>query len=908
MVTFSKEMSVANAGTYYQAHYSTVGEYYAPTQAPTIGQAIGKGAEALGLAGDITGEQFEALLSGRDPITGAVLRTRATRETANERAGWDMTLSPPKSISIQALVAGDIRLIEADRQAARRAIEQAEHCAFGRQHGGKDWVQTGNICAVIFEHYDARESQHGQHGPMPQLHHHAFITNLTRRPDGQWRALDPEQMFKARAFIDAIYMAELARNVQQLGYRIVRGSDGAFELAGFTRAQIEAFSERSQDIERLKVERGITSPKAAREVVIETRKPKRQHDEATLKAERLALAAEHGITIGHHPSEPVRQFSATPELQAQRSLDFAVRHATNRRAVADHRDIALAALRHGIGGTDLEHVSACMAARQASGQLIAAGKSHTHPLDSYTTPEMARLERENVALVRQGMHRGRPIAGIAIRSAIDGKVSSTGAHEVREWATAKKLLTDQTDAAVLTLTSSHWVTAIEGLAGTAKTSLVGSVKQFAEQRGWTVHGFGNTSGSVDALTKAGIEARTIAKLRATPLPPKSSRELWIVDESSLLATVPVNELLKIAQQRGVERIVFVGDQKQHLAIEAGCPVAQFLAANIAVARLTTIRRQKEAGLRHVVELSADHSSDEAIDLLLEQRRVVEIPEAAKRYERIAAEYLNAHEAKQKCLVVSPANEERRALNEAVRSTLVEHGYVASIGQQHQILIPRDMTPAQLQHARSYHEHDVIYFSRGSKQQAIPKRAYLTVAAVNDDTLTLRAENGRLIEFDPTRWKGLSVYTSEIRTISVGDRLQWREPDNRRRIANGAYATIRRLNDRNIELKFDKGRTVSMPLSDARKVDLGYASTSHASQGSTVDRVILNIDSTRSVDLVNIRQWYVSSSRSEFDVRVYTDNLQGMRRAVARTQEKEIALDVVKQRHTEQQRQTTGIRL
>jgi conjugative relaxase-like TrwC/TraI family protein len=86
-------------------------------------------------------------------------------------------------------------------------------------------------------------------------------------------------MFKARAFIDGVYMGELARNVQQLGYRIIRGSDGAFELAGFTRKKIEAFSERSQDIERLKAERGINSPKAAREVVLETRKPKRQHDE-----------------------------------------------------------------------------------------------------------------------------------------------------------------------------------------------------------------------------------------------------------------------------------------------------------------------------------------------------------------------------------------------------------------------------------------------------------------------------------------------------------------------------------------------------------------------------------------------------------------------------------------------------
>jgi hypothetical protein len=259
-------------------------------------------------------------------------------------------------------------------------------------------------------------------------------------------------------------------------------------------------------------------------------------------------------------------------------------------------------------------------------------------------------------------------------------------------------------------------------------------------------------------------------------------------------------------------------------------------------------------------------------------------------------------------VVSPANDERRELNQTIRSTLVANGYVQSLGQQHEILIPRDMTPEQLKDARSYHEGDVIYFSRGSEQQAIPKRAYLTVAAVNDNTLTLRAENGRLLEFDPARWKGLSVYTSETRTIAVGDRLEWREPDNKRRIANHEYTTIYKIDAHNIEVRFDKGRKLSMPLSDARKIDLGYASTSHGSQGSTVQHVVMHVDSSRHVDLANIRQWYVGVSRPELDARVYTDSVQGMRRAVARKQEKELALDVVKQQPRQSQTQSTGMRI
>ena len=163
---------------------------------------------------------------------------------------------------------------------------------------------------------------------------------------------------------------------------------------------------------------------------------------------------------------------------------------------------------------------------------------------------------------------------------------------------------------------------------------------------------------------------------------------------------------------------------------------QFLANNLVLAQLTTIRRQQDPELRRAVELAAHERIGEAIDLLTEQKRVSAIADTAARYERIAADYLDAYEAGQRVLVVAPANDERRALNQAIRERLVAHRYVASLGREHQILIPRDLTPAELRHARSYHEGEVLYFSRGSKKQGIPKHAYLTVGAVNTEQLSL----------------------------------------------------------------------------------------------------------------------------------------------------------------------------
>jgi len=123
------------------------------------------------------------------------------------------------------------------------------------------------------------------------------------------------------------------------------------------------------------------------------------------------------------------------------------------------------------------------------------------------------------------------------------------------------------------------------------------------------------------------------------------------DHVFLPAVLPM--LLKAARQQGVERLAFVGDQKQHQAIKAGAPLKQFLAQNMAVAYLREIRRQADPELRRAVQM-AEARASEALDLLEEQQRVTEIPDVKKRYEQIAANYLRGHELGQQTLVVSPA--------------------------------------------------------------------------------------------------------------------------------------------------------------------------------------------------------------------------------------------------------------
>ena len=201
---------------------------------------------------------------------------------------------------------------------------------------------------------------------------------------------------------------------------------------------------------------------------------------------------------------------------------------------------------------------------------------------------MIALERGNIELMRAGQGRAAAISS---------------PNEIRRWASQRNLLSDQTAVAELTLASTDWITSIEGRAGASKTTTVGAIRQFAEDHGYAVYGFAPTTRAVKSLSEAGISARTVASLLESQSARDASSEVWIIDESSLLPTRQVNRLLRKAREQSVKRIVLVGDQGQHHAIEAGRPVYQMQEAGMLVARLDTIRRQHDPQLREAVTLA-----------------------------------------------------------------------------------------------------------------------------------------------------------------------------------------------------------------------------------------------------------------------------------------------------------------
>src|SRR5919201_4200809 len=182
---------VGRAASYYE---DGADDYYAGEGEASAWQ--GKGAEALALHGSVDPERFRELLAGHVTPGGPSSRS-ARRHDAKDRIGIDLTFSAPKSVSLQALVGGDARIVEAHDRAVAFALAAAEERAQTRKKvKGESRVEdTRNLVIAKFRHETSREQD-------PQLHTHALVLNLTRRSDGEWRALRNDEIVTATKYLD----------------------------------------------------------------------------------------------------------------------------------------------------------------------------------------------------------------------------------------------------------------------------------------------------------------------------------------------------------------------------------------------------------------------------------------------------------------------------------------------------------------------------------------------------------------------------------------------------------------------------------------------------------------------------------------------------------------------------------
>jgi len=892
MLTISKPLSAGQAQTYHTKEFTSKEQNYWSQMGEIRGEWQGQLAGRFGLAGAVSSADFAALSEGQHPKTGEQLvRQRASYEyhgtdgktvkTMEHRAGWDATFSAPKSVSLTALVGGDDRVREAHRESVRAALEQLEHYTQARIGGNHAPESTAKFIAAKFEHDTARPVD----GYVaPQLHTHAVIFNLTERDNGLYRAVQPQSLFASQQFATAIYQSELTYRLRHLGYEITAGRSGAPEIKGYTQEYLDASSPRSQQIREYLERTGRAGSEAAEIAAHSTRDRKEIHSTAEVMAAHRKIAAKFGnqaeaVVRAARERQQHHEKPAQAVDRVRESITFSRDKNFEREAVVDERALIRDGLRRGMGEVTYSQVRANLNSRLSAGEFQLVEHPSGSPARQFTTAETIAAEHEILRRVDDGRNQVEPVLFRSQAIAVADQHSHLNSAQ-------RSVVED-------VLSSRDRIQGVQGYAGTGKTTTLSVIQAAAESQGYAVEGLAPTSRAARQLAEAGVETGTLQGFltRGANRETTEKKHFYFVDESSLASTNQIREFLgRLGSQ---DRVLLIGDTRQHQGVEAGRPFEQLQQAGMRTAHLDEIVRQKDPALKSAVESLAKGDVSGALESLHNQGRIREISDTGERIRAIARSYV---ESPEKTLIVSPDNASRRELNIAVREELKAKGALAPEEHQFKILIQRqELTGAERRWASGYEIGDVVRYARGSKAVAIEAGTYGTVVSVNSASNSLSVEQlpGNVVTYDPRRLTGVSAYREATHEFSVGDKIQFTAPDKSLGIANRDIAVIDSISpDGHISARLDNGRPIEFDAKAYRHFDHGYAVTSHSAQGLTAARVLINAHTAAHPDLLNSRFAYVAVSRASHDAMMFTDNIAKLHPQLRSDVPKSSALEII----------------
>ena len=903
VATVSGLTSSAQAASYYEAD-----DYYAQGgQSPSSWE--GKAADDLGLEGEVDRDTFRALLDGK--IAGRQLGTMRDGQLEH-RPGWDLTLSAPKSVSIMALVAGDKRLIAAHGAAVRTALTHVEHHMAAtriRADGDVTREVTGKLAIASFRHITSREQD-------PQLHNHNVILNMTKGADGVWRSLEPRALYQLQKQVGAIYRQELAIQARELGYDIVTAKDSMFEIAGVPEAAATALSVRTAQIDARLEERGTSRENASAAekqiAALDTRQAKVEVDHVTLvtdwratadaagfaKAERIALVASAQARAA---SPDYRQSLADgQDRAAQRAVAFAADKLGERQSVFSESALHEEAGQFALGKVSYAAIARAVVRSDRDGNLAARSfiDKRGASFPGFTTRSNIENEKAILRIEANGRGQSAPVISRLAAAKIVAREADASARSGRAWTP------DQRAATTQLLSTVNRVAAVQGYAGTAKTTTVlATYAHEATRRGVRVTALAPTASAATVLGQAlDMRGDTVARhLLAPEGRQQSGPSTWIVDEASMLSAHDMARLL-VAAERANARVILVGDVKQLGSVGAGAAFAQLQSAGMETAKLAEIVRQTNPLTKEAVEASIQGDARRALDALDRGGgMIVAHADHAERMKAMAKDYAALSPKDQRStIVIDPSRAGRDALNADIRTQLVANGQLTGAAIAMRTLESKGMTRAEARDARSYAIGEVVRFARDYDAKGIARRETLVVTGIDPgkNAVTLAKADGQQIDWRPRQWGAAKseAFTVGIMELMKGDRIEFTRNDRALGRENGAQASViaTSADERTARLRLDNGKFQTLSLDNAADQHLrhGYVQTAHAAQGRTAERVMIHADS-RATNLVDQKMMYVAVSRAKASAAVYTDDRGKLASALKeRVGERQVALDNV----------------
>ena len=592
------------------------------------------------------------------------------------------------------------------------------------------------------------------------------------------------------------------------------------------------------------------------------------------------------------PVEPAAAGTGTPAAERDAAADpapassaadavaWAMAHLSEREAVFSRTDLLAAALAHAPGAVAIGEVEHAVAALERGGALHAVDLPGAEA--SLATDRTVGEERETVALMRGGQARGRaPMRSWQVQGHLNKGPLTAGQKE------AVKLILSAKDRTV----------GVQGYAGTGKTTMLSRARALAEKKGWRMAGLAPSASAAQTLAaEAGIPTETLQMFLARNagvaegrLTKKGAREMraafaktiLVVDEGSLASTVQARDLLRIASELRIPRVVLVGDAKQLDAVDAGKPFAQLQAAGMQTATMDEIMRQRDPALKEAVEASLKGDIARAFEKLGSNVAEVKPDNIAGA---VAARWLRLDaDARENTGVMAPSHELRQAINGHIRERLAREGRIHGPAMQSERLVSKGYTNAEKALAGNYAAGDVVAFHRPYKRIGVEKGDERRVMGVDHKARAVLLDDGRggRVAWKPEeiggRRGGSEVYRAEEIALRAGDRIRWTRNDGGLGLVNSRTAEVVGIANGRVTFRLEDGKTLELGRTDPqlRHLDHAWASTVHAFQGRTVDNVIAAMEA-RHPHLTTQKSFYVEISRARDRAELVTDDAAELR--------------------------------
>jgi ATP-dependent exoDNAse (exonuclease V) alpha subunit len=358
----------------------------------------------------------------------------------------------------------------------------------------------------------------------------------------------------------------------------------------------------------------------------------------------------------------------------------------------------------------------------------------------------------------------------------------------------------------------------------------------------------------------------------------------------------MHDLVRLVQKKG-GRLILSGDTRQHGPVEASDALRAIERySGLRAAELNEIRRQDPARgqgeeekqrierYREAVKAAAGGDLELSFARLEGMGAVIECG-SEEQAQKLSDAYVELCERGESAIVVSQTRAEVQAINENIRGRLRERKKLTGDEVEVISLERVDLTQAQMRDPTHYPLGGVLVFNQDYRGIRRGQRGGLV--GVTSSGIALEIE-GRVHRLPLSQIGRLTVCRPRSLPLCAGDKLQLKANGtalDARKLANGEVITIASL-DPSGRIILDDGRVLP---SDYRQFQRGYAVTSYGSQGKTVDHVLFGDSGVRAAS--DTQQWYVTISRSRKSIRIFTRDKEQLQRAVSRSGERALALDL-----------------